>query len=46
MNYLFVSSLFIAALSLVSVFVEIPFVSNFAFWVLLGAYVLLAGRGG
>ena len=37
-------SLLIALLALVSVFIEIPFVSNYAFWVLMGAYILLAGR--
>jgi hypothetical protein len=40
----FTISLLIALLALVSVFIEIPFVSNYAFWVLLGAYILLAGR--
>ena len=40
----FTISLLIALLALVSVFIEIPFVSNYAFWVLFGAYVLLAGR--
>jgi hypothetical protein len=40
----FTVSLIIALLALVSVFIEIPFVSNYAFWVLFGAYVLLAGR--
>jgi hypothetical protein len=40
----FTISLLIALLALVSVFIEIPFVSNYAFWVLLGAYLLLAGR--
>jgi hypothetical protein len=41
---LFTISLIIAMLALVAVFIEIPFVSNYAFWVLFGAYVLLAGR--
>jgi len=41
---LFTVSLIIAMLALVAVFIEIPFVSNYAFWVLFGAYVLLAGR--
>jgi hypothetical protein len=41
---LFTVSLIIAMLALVGVFIEIPFVSNYAFWVLFGAYVLLAGR--
>jgi hypothetical protein len=40
----FTISLLIALLALVSVFIEIPLVSNYAFWVLFGAYVLLAGR--
>jgi hypothetical protein len=41
---IFTISLLIALLALVAVFIEIPFVSNYAFWVLFGAYVLLAGR--
>lgn len=44
MHPLFTVSLIIAMLALVAVFIEIPFVSNYAFWVLFGAYVLLAGR--
>src|SRR5262249_60354941 len=43
MNMLFVLSLMVAMLALVAVFIEIPFVSNFAFWALMAAYVLLAG---
>ena len=43
MNMLFVASLLAAMLALVGVFIEIPVVSNFAFWVLMGAYVMLAG---
>ena len=41
---IFTISLLIALLALVGVFIEIPFVTNYAFWVLMGAYVLLAGR--
>jgi hypothetical protein len=41
---LFTASLIIAMLALVGVFIEIPFVSRYAFWVLFGAYILLAGR--
>jgi hypothetical protein len=37
-------SLVIAMLAFVGVFIEIPFVTNYAFWVLFGAYILLAGR--
>jgi hypothetical protein len=40
----FTISLLIALLALVGVFIEIPFVTNYAFWVLMAAYVLLAGR--
>ena len=43
MNMLFVASLMAAMLALVGVFIEIPVVSNFAFRVLMGAYVMLAG---
>jgi hypothetical protein len=44
LNPLFTLSLIIAMLALVGVFIEIPFVTNYAFWVLFGAFVLLAGR--
>ena len=37
-------SLYIAFLSLVSVFAYIPFVSDYAYWVLMAAYVLLAAQ--
>jgi hypothetical protein len=40
----FTISLILAALALVGVFIEIPFVSNYAFWVLMAAYILLAGN--
>jgi hypothetical protein len=40
---LFVASLIVAMLALVAVFIEIPIVSNFAFWALMAAYVMLAG---
>jgi hypothetical protein len=35
-------SLVLAALALISVFIYIPLVSDFAFWILFAAYVLLA----
>jgi hypothetical protein len=44
MNIIFIVSLLLALLSLVAVFIEIPFVSNYAFWALMAAYVMLAGR--
>ena len=37
-------SLLIAGLSVVSVFVYIPLVSDYAFWVLVAAYVMVAGH--
>ncbi len=43
MNLLYVLSLILAGLAIVGVFIEIPFVSQFAFWVLVVAYVILAG---
>lgn len=43
MNLLYVLSLILAGLAIVSVFIEIPFVSQFAFWVAVAAYVILAG---
>jgi hypothetical protein len=44
MNAIFVVSMILAALALVGVFIEIPVVSNYAFWILMAAYVMLAGR--
>ena len=37
----YVTSLLIAGLAVVSIFVEIPYVSDYAFWVLLAAYLLV-----
>jgi hypothetical protein len=37
-------SLVVAFLALVAVFVYIPFVSDFAFWFMLAAYIGLAGH--
>jgi hypothetical protein len=42
-NFAFVVSLVLAILAVLGVFIEIPFVSDFAFWVAVGAYILLAG---
>lgn len=46
MNFQFTASLLLAFLALVSVFVLIPYVSNYAFWVMAAAYLMLAGQGG
>jgi hypothetical protein len=35
-------SLVLAGLAVVGVFIEIPFVSDYAFWVAIAAYVILA----
>ena len=42
-NFVFVLSLILAGLAVVGVFIEIPFISNYAFWVAIAAYVILAG---
>jgi hypothetical protein len=38
-------SLVLAGFAVVGVFIEIPFVSNFAFWIVIAAYVILAAGG-
>jgi len=43
MKWGFVASLVITLLAVVSVFVEIPIVSDYAFWVLFGSWILLVG---
>jgi len=42
-NFGFVLSLLIVILAVVGVFIEIPLVSNYAFWLAVGAYIILAG---
>jgi hypothetical protein len=42
-NFGFVASLVLVILAVVGVFIEIPLVSNYAFWFAVGAYILLAG---
>jgi hypothetical protein len=39
----FVVSLVVVILAVLGVFIEIPIVSNYAFWFAVGAYILLAG---
>ncbi len=43
MNFGFVLSLVLVILAVVGVFIEIPLVSNYAFWFAIGAYIMLAG---
>jgi hypothetical protein len=42
-NFGFVASLIVVILAVLSVFIEIPIVSNYAFWFAIGAYSMLAG---
>jgi hypothetical protein len=39
----FIASLVLATLAIIGVFVEIPIVSDHAFWVMAGAYLVIAG---
>jgi hypothetical protein len=45
-NFGFVLSLILVILAVVGVFIEIPLVSNYAFWFAIGAYIILAGTRG
>jgi hypothetical protein len=42
-NFGFVASLLVIIVAVLSVFIEIPIVSNYAFWFAVGAYIILAG---
>jgi hypothetical protein len=42
-NFGFVLSLVMMILAVVGVFIEIPIVSDYAFWFAVGAYIVLAG---
>jgi hypothetical protein len=42
-NFGFVLSLVLIIVAVVGVFIEIPVVSNYAFWFAISAYVILAG---
>jgi hypothetical protein len=39
----FVASLIMVIFAVLSVFIQIPLVSDYAFWFAIGAYILLAG---
>ena len=45
MRFGFIASFLMAILAIVSVFIDIPIVSQYAFWFVVGAYILLAGAG-
>jgi hypothetical protein len=42
-NLGFVASLVLIIAAVVGVFIEIPIVSNYAFWLAVAAYIMLAG---
>jgi hypothetical protein len=42
-NFGFVASLVLVIAAVVGVFIEIPIVSNYAFWFAVAAYIMLAG---
>jgi hypothetical protein len=37
------ASLIIAIIAIIAVFIDIPFVSQYAFWFVVAAYIVLAG---
>ena len=43
MSFGYMASLVVAIVAVVAVFVEIPIISDYAFWVLVGAYFILHG---
>ena len=43
MNFGFIISLVIIMAAVVGVFIEIPIVSHYAFWVAIAGYIVLAG---
>ena len=43
MRFGFIASLVMAILGIVGVFITIPIISDYAFWVIVGAYIVLAG---
>jgi hypothetical protein len=45
MRFGFIAALVIAILGIVSVFIAIPIVSDYSFWVVVVAYIILAGSG-
>jgi hypothetical protein len=45
-NFGFVASLILIIAAVVAVFIEIPIVSNYAFWFAVAAYIMLAGTRG
>ena len=46
MNFGFIASMILILFAVVSVFIRVPIVSNYAFWFVIGAYVVLASSKG
>jgi hypothetical protein len=42
-NFGFALSLILVLFAIVGVFIEIPLISDYAFWFAVGAYIILAG---
>ena len=43
MEWGFIASLVMVMVAIIGVFVEIPIISDYAFWVMFGAYVVAVG---
>ena len=46
MRFALAISLVLAGFAVVGVFIYIPFVSTYAFWMVIAAYLILAAAGG
>jgi uncharacterized protein (DUF983 family) len=44
MDLVFLISLILVGLAVVGVFIDIPIISNYAFWVAIIAYIMLAAK--
>ena len=44
MNFTFILSMITVIIAILSVFIEIPVVSNYAFWFVVAGYMMLAGK--
>ena len=45
MDWGFIASLVIGTVAILGIFVEIPIISDYAFWVMTGSWLLLIGVG-
>ena len=46
MNFIFILSLALVIVSIVGIFASIPIISDYAFWFMVSAYIMLAGHRG